>query len=76
MNERAKKCKGRVRGERHPKAKLTDHDVWLVLELRKCGLGYKRISQKMDNAPIRTIRQICNNQRRRVLSPEELAGCS
>lgn len=53
-------------GERHFRARLPDADIPLVRELHtEHGLGYKALSKKFDT-PVRTIRDICNYQRRSV----------
>ncbi|MEY4712241.1 MAG: hypothetical protein RIS88_1691 [Pseudomonadota bacterium] len=38
---------GRVIGEAHPRAVLTDHDVGLVLDLLEAGLSYSDVARKM-----------------------------
>ena len=40
--------KGRVVGEDHPRAKLTNHDVDLICELHDAGVGYGEIARKFD----------------------------
>jgi DNA-binding NarL/FixJ family response regulator len=35
-------------GQRHPRAKLTDHEVRLVLALVECGLRYRVIADKFE----------------------------
>ncbi len=47
------------RGENHPKAKLTDHEVELMRQMREQGYGYKKLSEKFETS-VRTIRDICN----------------
>lgn len=39
---------GRLIGESHPKAILTDHDVTLVLALREGGMCYREIAEKFE----------------------------
>ena len=74
MIERAKNCNGRLRGECHPRAKLTDHEVQLMRELRvRYGWGYGRIAKKMECSKSQAQR-ICNNRQRRERSPEERVG--
>ena len=58
VNER-----GRRVGENHPRAKYSDSEITLLLELRDGGMGYKRLSEKME-MPMRTVRDICNGRRR------------
>lgn len=61
---RANVCKGRVRGECHPKAKTPDSDVEMIVLLHEqYGMGYKRLAKKFE-IPIRTVRQFCNGSRR------------
>lgn len=55
--------KGLRIGKTHPRAKYSDSEIDLVLELRDEGLGYKRIAKKLE-MPIRTVRDICNGRRR------------
>ena len=43
VNER-----GSVVGQDHPRAKLTDHDVDLVFELREDGMSIGRIAKAME----------------------------
>jgi hypothetical protein len=50
-------------GENHHNAKYTDREVELVRKLHEEGLGYRRLSAKMD-MPIRTIRSILDYSRR------------
>lgn len=48
---------GRVIGQTHHKAKLTDADVERIRDLHAEGYGYKRLA-KMFDAPRDTIRHI------------------
>ena len=51
-------------GERHHRARLTDHDVELVRTLHEeHGLGYKSLARKFD-APVSTVRDVCKYLRR------------
>lgn len=43
--------RGHAVGETHHRAKLSDADVDLILELHAAGLGYGRIAAKMDHVP-------------------------
>lgn len=59
VRERANFCNlHRVRGQNHPKANLTDHEVDLVLELRSEGFTYYALSVTFET-PKSTIRDIC-----------------
>lgn len=40
--------KGRRIGENHPRARLTDAEVDLVLSLLDDGLSYSQVAEKMD----------------------------
>lgn len=61
---RAKVCMGRRRGEAHPKVKVSDLDVEMMIYLHDFeGLGYKRLSKKFC-CPIRTVRDFCNGRTR------------
>lgn len=46
------------RGENHPKAVLTDHEVELVRKLRDEGMSFGQISAKFDIGKS-TVRDIC-----------------
>lgn len=46
------------RGENHPKAKLTDHEVELVRQLREDGYTYDQLSEIFETPPS-TIRDMC-----------------
>jgi DNA-binding NarL/FixJ family response regulator len=50
VNER-----GYVVGEQHHRAKLTDHEVTLVLELLDSGMSERRVAEKMEISR-RTVR--------------------
>lgn len=52
------KLKGLRRGELHPKADLSDHEVELVRMMHEGGMGYKKLAEKFDT-PSSTIRDIC-----------------
>ncbi len=49
---------GLLKGENHPKARLTDHEVELVRSLRDQGWSYGKIALKMET-PKTTIVDIC-----------------
>lgn len=59
---------GRVIGEHHHSAKLSDDDIELILSLRDAGLSYGQIASKFDDA-VRITRQtvydVCSGRRRR-----------
>lgn len=57
---------GRVIGEHHHRAKLTNDDVDQILELRDAGLSYAQIVTKFDDMRIgkQTVADICNGRRR------------
>lgn len=60
--------RGHVIGEHHPRAKLTDADVGLVLDLRDAGLSYAQIAAKFDDGMRigkQTIADICQGRTRR-----------
>jgi hypothetical protein len=54
---------GHVIGQDHHRAKLTDHEVWLALELRAEGLTYQAIADAME-CPKATIQSFCSGRRR------------
>jgi hypothetical protein len=58
-NSECKNATGIRRGERHPKANLTDHEVELVRKMREQDkMSYGEISLKMET-PKTTIIDIC-----------------
>ena len=54
---------GHVIGGDHHRAKLTDHDVDLILELRDGGLPYRLIAAKFEVSKA-AIADICKGRRR------------
>lgn len=51
--------RGHRRGEQHPRAKLTDHDVALIRTLHECHeLGYGTLAAKFE-VPKSTVRDVC-----------------
>lgn len=73
MSEHAKHCKGRARGECHPRAKLSDKDCVLMRFLhREEGVGYTRLGKRFGCA--RSTAQYICNKTRRIASPEEQVG--
>jgi hypothetical protein len=59
---------GRVIGEHHHRAKLTDDDVELILDLHDAGLSYRAIVAKFDDevrVSIGQVWNICNGRKRR-----------
>lgn len=58
VNER-----GRPIGQYSAGAKLTDHEVSLLLDMHTEGLGYKRLAKKFDIS-IRSVRDIVSFRRR------------
>ncbi len=58
---------GHVIGEDHHRAKLTDHDVWLILELRDEGMTYATIAKKFETSK-GTVHDICSGRRRQYLA--------
>lgn len=54
---------GHVIGEDHHRAKLSDHDCWLMCELRSEGLHYAEIARKFE-CSISQAFYICNGLRR------------
>lgn len=51
-------------GEDHPCARLTDHEVALLLEMREQGWGYKRLAVAFE---------ISKSQARRIVKGEQRA---
>lgn len=57
---------GRVTGQGHPRAKLTDADIDMIRALHEDGdspLGYRQIARKFE-VSVRTVRSICAYKRR------------
>lgn len=54
---------GKLIGESHPKAILTDHEVDLLFELREEGRTYAWLAEKFE-IPIHTVRSICRGRTR------------
>ena len=54
---------GHVVGQDHHRAKLTDHDVWLINELKAEGLSYRQIAIKFGVSRS-TVESICQGRRR------------
>lgn len=54
---------GRLIGESHPRAKLTDHDVDLIRELAEYGMSYRELARKFE-CDESTIRRIVSCERR------------
>lgn len=66
-HEHANICKGRARGASHPKARVSDSDVEMIVYLHDVeGVGYKRLAKKFG-CPIRTVRDFCNGRTRSAL---------
>lgn len=55
--------RGHVVGEDHHRARFTDHEVWLMRELRAAGLTYPAIAEKFESNKW-TVMRICLGQRR------------
>jgi DNA-directed RNA polymerase specialized sigma24 family protein len=55
--------RGRVIGAAHHHARLSNHDVELILELREQGLSYRQIADKFQVARS-TVSDICSGRRR------------
>jgi hypothetical protein len=54
---------GHVVGQDHHRAKLSDHDVWLIHELRDGGMQYAEIAAKFEISKTQVC-YICLGQRR------------
>ena len=54
---------GRVIGGQHHRARLTDHDVWLICDLRSQGLTHAAIAEKFE-VSIHTVKSIATGRRR------------
>jgi len=51
--------RGRVIGEHHHSAKLSEADIELILVLREAGLSYRQISEKFDTDPRVSKSMVC-----------------
>jgi|APSaa5957512576_1039674.scaffolds.fasta_scaffold312101_2 hypothetical protein len=56
-------ARGWLIGDDHPRAKLTDHDVCLMRELREGGMVYREIAEKFE-CSLWTARDIVNYRSR------------
>lgn len=54
---------GYARGERHPRARVSDAEVELICACYDDGLGYRRLAEKFG-LPIRTVRNFVSGARR------------
>jgi hypothetical protein len=62
--KRAKSCeRNYLRGQNHPKAVLTDHEVELLLELRAEGYFYRVLAEKFEVSRS-TVQDICAGRTR------------
>lgn len=72
--------RGYAIGESHARAKLTDSDIELILELREAGLSYSKIAKKFDDDVTVSkshVRWICLGKRRgQVPTDWKLRGLS
>jgi predicted DNA-binding protein (UPF0251 family) len=62
LNERRRRI-----GEDHPNAKLTDHEVELIRDLREHGMKYKTLAEKFEVSKS-TIAMVCRYERRGELA--------
>lgn len=53
----------KVVGERHHRAKFSDHEVYLMRELRDEGMKLSEIAEKFETAKS-TVSDICSGRRR------------
>ena len=54
---------GHVVGEQHHRARLTDHDIDLIFDLRAHGLRYAEIASKFG-VSLSTVESVCTCRRR------------
>lgn len=64
---------GRIIGESHPRAKLTDKQVDMLRDLNDEGIGYRRLA-KMFNLPRSTVACICQYTRRNAYSARRVVS--
>lgn len=58
---------GRVVGQWHHRAKLTDDDIELILDLRASGMSYRQIAAKFDddrNVTKSQVHRVCTHRGR------------
>lgn len=55
--------RGRVIGEDHPRAVLSNHEIYLLLEMHDAGWGYNRLAKKFEIGKS-TVRDICKGLNR------------
>ena len=55
--------RGHIVGQDHHRARLSDHDCWLICDLKAEGLSYRQIALKFEMAR-ETIADICKGRRR------------
>ena len=65
--QRAKTGSGRVMGERHPFAKLSDHEVELIRILHDEGMSYSEIAMKMEVSKS-SVADLCTYRRRAFIA--------
>lgn len=56
-------------GEDHPNAKLTDHEVDMLLQLRADGYGWKRLAKTFEISKAQ-VRRICAGKSRHHVATE------
>lgn len=61
ISDQGKRC-----GESHGRAKLTDHEVDLIFELREGGMSAKEIAVKFDISK-RYVYKLLNHERRNAI---------
>jgi hypothetical protein len=54
---------GHVIGQDHHRARLSDHDIWLIHDLRREGLTYQEIADKFEVSKA-LVADICKGRRR------------
>ena len=64
---------GRIIGESHPRAKLSDAMVETLRDLNEEGIGYRRLA-KMFNLPRSTVACICQYTRRNAYSTRRVVS--
>lgn len=72
---RATNDAGRVIGQDHHRARLNDHDVWLIHELRAEGVACRVIAEKFE-VSIDTVKSIASGRRRAQTATGQRDRCT
>lgn len=65
--------RGNVVGQDHHRSRLSDHDVWLIHELRAAGVKRRVIAEKME-VSFYTVCEILTGRRRTMIATGQRSG--